>query len=74
MSESVEAVLNRLNEYYTGRMKAARRACASHSTKAPEEASLAYQYALAATRWEAMRDAIHKVAENLNIPLKEKED
>jgi len=65
-TSTILEVLNRLNHYYYGRMRAARKLCAESLN-----AQSGYEYALAATRWEAMQVAIHTVATNLELTLKE---
>ncbi len=59
-------VLNRLSHYYAGRVRSAR-----HGASESGDAQSACDHALSASRWEAKRDAIRTVAENLQIDLKE---
>ena len=59
-------MLNRLNAYYSGRKRAAR--------KGMREAPDAMAASAQAERWEAKADAVLKVAENLDITLKEQEE
>lgn len=64
MSESVQSVLTRLYRYYNGRAKS----CQRISEDNPD-AKASTEHRMATVRWEAKRDAVSKVAENLSIIL-----
>lgn len=58
--------LKRLVAYYDGRARVANKLM--HEST---DAQSAFEKATAATRWEAKRDAVFKVAENLEIALED---
>lgn len=62
----VQDVLNRLHNYYMSRSKVS-----LHAMRDSVDAQSASTHADAAARWEAKGDAVKKVAENLDITLKE---